>query len=182
MQFPLKKKKQHILLNLSAEKLYCFFSSILFISRICCGFIQCTFFMNIWHHRSKYFMTITRSLTQLHTKDRNQWSRRSIFVYFEHISPQVRLINFKMYNFFFTLSRSASSERKFPPPSRDSSSSRVLSSSYSWTNISAVGSKSWSSDDKEPTEGAKKNGWRRVSGTQRKISIQCRFSHTKTKN
>lgn len=51
-----------------------------------------------------------------------------------------------------TFSRSAISELKFLPPPKDSSSSRVLSSSYSWTNISAVGSKSWSSDDKEPTD------------------------------
>lgn len=50
-----------------------------------------------------------------------------------------------------TFSRSAISELKFFSPSNDSSSSKVLSSSYSWTSISAVGSKSWSSDDKEPT-------------------------------
>lgn len=51
-----------------------------------------------------------------------------------------------------TFSKSAISELKFRSPSSDSSSSKVLSSSYSWTNISAVGSKSWSSDDKEPTK------------------------------
>lgn len=107
----------------------------------------------------------------------------NVLFIFNIFSPQVYhvSINLKMYIFFFTLSRSASSERKFPPPSRDSSSSRVLSSSYSWTSISAVGSKSWSSDDKEPTEGENENGRRRVSGTQRKNKYTMQIFHTPTK-
>ncbi len=52
-----------------------------------------------------------------------------------------------------TLSRSDNSALKFFSSSKSSSSSKVLSSSNSWINISAVGSKSWSSEDNEPTGG-----------------------------